>query len=274
MHRRRASIAFSKSRRRPGSPRSPTSTASPRRRASRLFTTWHAQHHSTVDAAAKALAGKRIRSMQIHWHEDVHKWHPGPAVDLGAGGLRRVRSGNQCLLDRDEDLPGRPVRPVGRAQLSGKCPDADRRRCRPSTAPRPMARSARASTGAGPKARNGRSPIETSDGTRVRLEDGGARLILNGETQRRRWDRRISGHLQNLRRPDRRAAEPRRRRAAPARRRLPPRWRPKSRRSRQRLMEQLGPTGIIPSGRTRNESAGLGTFGRSGTGYDRRIHPG
>src|SRR6478672_13148487 len=27
-----------------------------------LFTTWHAQHHSTVDAAAKALAGKRIKS--------------------------------------------------------------------------------------------------------------------------------------------------------------------------------------------------------------------
>src|SRR4029078_11322269 len=30
-----------------------------------LFTTWHAQHHSTVDAAAKALAGKRIRSLEI-----------------------------------------------------------------------------------------------------------------------------------------------------------------------------------------------------------------
>src|SRR5689334_24273414 len=32
-----------------------------------LFTTWHAQHHSTVDAAARALAGKRIRSMAIRW---------------------------------------------------------------------------------------------------------------------------------------------------------------------------------------------------------------
>ena len=42
-----------------------------------LFTTWHAQHHSTVDAAAKALAGKRIAAMEILWHEDVHKWHPG-----------------------------------------------------------------------------------------------------------------------------------------------------------------------------------------------------
>src|SRR3954454_4875260 len=29
-----------------------------------IFTTWHAQHHSTVEAAAKALAGKRIASME------------------------------------------------------------------------------------------------------------------------------------------------------------------------------------------------------------------
>src|SRR4051794_21286002 len=30
-------------------------------RPATLFTTWHAQHHATVDAAARALAGKRIR---------------------------------------------------------------------------------------------------------------------------------------------------------------------------------------------------------------------
>src|SRR4029078_5182605 len=27
-----------------------------------LFTTWHAQHHSTVDAAARAVAGERIEA--------------------------------------------------------------------------------------------------------------------------------------------------------------------------------------------------------------------
>ena len=31
-----------------------------------LFTTWHAQHHVTVDAAAQALVGKRIASLAIH----------------------------------------------------------------------------------------------------------------------------------------------------------------------------------------------------------------
>src|ERR671913_1725721 len=35
-----------------------------------MFTTWHAQHNPAVAAAAKALAGKRIVSMDILWHED------------------------------------------------------------------------------------------------------------------------------------------------------------------------------------------------------------
>ena len=33
-----------------------------------LYTTWHARHHPAVAAAAKALAGKRIRSLAIVWH--------------------------------------------------------------------------------------------------------------------------------------------------------------------------------------------------------------
>jgi len=52
-----------------------------------LFTTWHAQHHSTVQAAAQALAGKRIAKMTIHWHEDVHKWHPGQQWIWAPGGF-------------------------------------------------------------------------------------------------------------------------------------------------------------------------------------------
>ncbi len=42
-----------------------------------LFATWHARHNAGVAAAARALAGKRVQSMDIRWHEDVRKWHPG-----------------------------------------------------------------------------------------------------------------------------------------------------------------------------------------------------
>jgi D-galactose 1-dehydrogenase len=41
------------------------------------FATWHARHNPAVTAAADLLAGKRIAEMQIIWHEDVDKWHPG-----------------------------------------------------------------------------------------------------------------------------------------------------------------------------------------------------
>jgi D-galactose 1-dehydrogenase len=52
-----------------------------------LFTTWHAQHNPAVTAAAALLEGKRIASMEITWHESVHKWHPGQQWIWEAGGF-------------------------------------------------------------------------------------------------------------------------------------------------------------------------------------------
>ena len=52
---------------------------------------------------------------------------PGPAVDLGAGRVRRVRPRHQRLLDRDQDLPRAVVREAGAAELSRRCANADRR---------------------------------------------------------------------------------------------------------------------------------------------------
>jgi D-galactose 1-dehydrogenase len=52
-----------------------------------LFTTWHAQHNPSVAAAASALAGKQIATMDIVWHEDVRKWHPGQEWIWEPGGF-------------------------------------------------------------------------------------------------------------------------------------------------------------------------------------------
>jgi predicted dehydrogenase len=52
-----------------------------------LFATWHARHNDGVAAAAKALAGKTVTSMEIKWHEDVRKWHPGQTWIWEAGGF-------------------------------------------------------------------------------------------------------------------------------------------------------------------------------------------
>jgi predicted dehydrogenase len=136
-----------------------------------LFTTWHAQHHSTVETAAKALAGKRIRSMRILWHEDVHKWHPGQQWVWQAGGFGVFDPGINAFSIATRIFPGTLL--VQSADLSV-----------PENAQTAIAADGPLSASLDWRRTEGEEwtiAIETSDGTNVRLEDGGARLILNGE---------------------------------------------------------------------------------------------
>lgn len=146
-----------------------------------LYTTWHAQHHSTVDAAAKALAGKRIRSMEILWHEDVHKWHPGQQWIWDAGGFgvfdpginafsiaTRIFPGPLFVRDSSLSFPENAQTPIA-ADVNFFSPVADG----PLTASLDWRRS---------EGEEWTIAIETADGIRVRLEDGGAKLLLDGES--------------------------------------------------------------------------------------------
>ena len=147
-----------------------------------LFTTWHAQHHSTVDAAARALAGKRIRSLSIRWHEDVRKWHPGQAWIWQPGGFGVFDPGINAFSIATKIFPGELF--VRQAILSV-----------PENAQTPIAVEAEFFSPEADGAltasldwRHGEVEewtiaVETGDGTTVRLEGGGARLVLNGEEQ-------------------------------------------------------------------------------------------
>jgi predicted dehydrogenase len=145
------------------------------------FTTWHAQHHSTVDSAAKALAGKRIKSMQIHWHEDVHKWHPGQQWIWEPGGFgvfdpginafsiaTRIFPGSLFVKSAELSFPEDAQTPIV-ADVVFYSPDADGE----LTASLDWRRT---------EGEEWTITIETADGTTVRLEDGGARLILDDQT--------------------------------------------------------------------------------------------
>ena len=147
-------------------------------RAVSLFTTWHAQHHSTVEAAARALAGKRVKSMQIVWHEDVHKWHPGQQWIWQPGGFgvfdpginafsiaTRIFPGALFVDCAALDVPQNANTPVA-AEIIFSSPQAD--------GPLRASLDWRKSEG-----EEWTISLETSDGETVRLEDGGARLILN-----------------------------------------------------------------------------------------------
>lgn len=71
-----------------------------------LYTTWHARHNPAVDQAAKMLAGKRIASMSIRWHENVHKWHPGQQWIFQAGGFGVFDPGINAFSVATKIFPG------------------------------------------------------------------------------------------------------------------------------------------------------------------------
>jgi predicted dehydrogenase len=145
-----------------------------------LFTTWHAQHPSTLEGAAKALAGKRIASMRILWHEDVHKWHPGQQWIWEAGGFgvfdpginafsiaTKIFPGSLFVQSAELSVPENAQTAIA-ADISFYSPEAD--------APLSASLDWRRTEG-----EEWTITVEAADGTKARLEDGGARLILNGE---------------------------------------------------------------------------------------------
>jgi predicted dehydrogenase len=145
-----------------------------------LFTTWHAQHNAAVTAAAEALAGKRIASMDIHWHEDVRKWHPGQQWVWEPGGFgvfdpginafsiaTRIFPGGLFVRSADLHFPANAQTPIA-ADVTFYSPEGDG-----------LLRASldwRRSQG-----EEWTIAISTADGLDLRLEAGGSKLILNGQ---------------------------------------------------------------------------------------------
>ncbi|MES2136283.1 MAG: Gfo/Idh/MocA family oxidoreductase [Pseudomonadota bacterium] len=147
-----------------------------------LYTTWHAQHHSTVEAAARALAGMRIKSMAIHWHEDVHKWHPGQQWIWEPGGFgvfdpginafsiaTKIFPGGLFVESAELAVPANAQMPI-EASIVFSSPEADG----PLSASLDWRRT---------EGEEWTITVETTDGMQVRLEDGGSKLLLNGQPQ-------------------------------------------------------------------------------------------
>jgi len=71
-----------------------------------LFATWHARHNPAVVAAAERIAGQEIRRMEIVWHEDVRKWHPGQQWIWEPGGFGVFDPGINALSIATRIFPG------------------------------------------------------------------------------------------------------------------------------------------------------------------------
>jgi predicted dehydrogenase len=145
-----------------------------------LYTTWHARHHPAVAAAARALAGKRIESMEIKWHEDVHKWHPGQKWIWEPGGFGVFDPGINAFSIATRIFPGGLF--VKSAELhvpeNAQTPIAADVEFHSPVAAGPLSASLdwRRSEG-----EEWTVTVKAADGTQVRLEDGGATLLLDGK---------------------------------------------------------------------------------------------
>lgn len=148
-----------------------------------LYATWHSRHNPAVQAAAQALAGKRIAEMQVVWQEDVHKWHPGQQWIWERGGFGVFDPGINAFSILTAIFPGALF--VRSADLS-----------LPANAQTPIAAEIdfASDVAEGPlhasldfRRTEGEAwtiDIRTTDGLSLKLTDGGSRLFLDGTEQR------------------------------------------------------------------------------------------
>ncbi|HZF43180.1 MAG TPA: Gfo/Idh/MocA family oxidoreductase [Sphingomonadaceae bacterium] len=144
-----------------------------------LMTTWHAQENDAVLAAAELMRAGPIAGIDVFWHEDVRKWHPGQAWIWEPGGFGVFDPGINALSILTRIVPGALI--VRGAKLA-----VPANKAMPIAVELEMA--SPAVTGAIAASfdfrytQGERWTIEAvmASGQRVLLSDGGARLSVDG----------------------------------------------------------------------------------------------
>lgn len=143
-----------------------------------LFTAWHSQQNGAVREARARLAGRIVTRLAVDWREDVRKWHPGQEWIWRPGGFGVFDTGINALSILTAILP-MPLL-VEAASLGF-----------PANQQAPIMARLRFHGGdfeAGMDWRHAGDEcwtiaIETDDGLRLRLLEGGALLEVNGDRQ-------------------------------------------------------------------------------------------
>jgi D-galactose 1-dehydrogenase len=86
-----------------------------------LFASWHSRHAAAVEPARQWLASRKIRSVAIHWKEDVRVWHPGQAWIWRAGGLGVFDPGINALSILTRILPDSLVLQSAELRFPSNC---------------------------------------------------------------------------------------------------------------------------------------------------------
>jgi D-galactose 1-dehydrogenase len=147
-----------------------------------LYATWHSRYNASVDEAKKRLKGKHVVGMRVVWKEDVNRWHPGQEWIWQSGGFGVFDPGINALSIVTKIMP-EPIY-VQSAVIEV-----------PANAATPIAANIQFKRGDGAPAalsavfdwrQKGKQTweieIETQDGMKLHLKNGGSFLIVNGKT--------------------------------------------------------------------------------------------
>ena len=147
-----------------------------------LFTTWHSRFNPAVEEARRLLAGRRLQRLEVDWREDVRRWHPGQAWIWEPAGFGVFDPGINALSIVTEIMPEAIFVASARLEV-------------PSNRQTPIGAEITFST-ADPVPASSLTAIfdwrkegdqswniaaETTEGTRLLLTDGGAKLTVNDE---------------------------------------------------------------------------------------------
>ena len=145
-----------------------------------LYNSWHSRHAAAAETARTLLQNARIESVDIQWLEDVRQWHPGQDWIWEAGGMGVFDPGINALsivthiLPCDFHLnsarlsfPENKQAPIA-AELAFQCTNGASMQARFDWRQQ------------GPQFWN--IEIKSSAGTLL-LEEGGSRLLIDGEEQ-------------------------------------------------------------------------------------------
>ena len=142
-----------------------------------LFATWHSRMAKGVAAAKGALAGKGVERAHIDWKEDVRKWHPNQDWVFEPGGMGGLDPGINALSILTEVLPAPVHLKSGLLQV-------------PANRQTPVAAELVFSGGVTASfdwLNDGEQiwemTLTATDGTEVRLLDGGNRCLVDGVDQ-------------------------------------------------------------------------------------------
>ena len=146
-----------------------------------VFASYHAQHNAAVKKAAESLANKMVETLLVTWKEDIRQWHPGQDWILDAGGFGIFDPGINALSILTRIMPQTVF--ISSANLFF-----------PSNRSAPIAADLILSTSTTANGQLSASfdwryngpptweiNIETVDGTKLKLANGGSSLVVDGQ---------------------------------------------------------------------------------------------